>query len=125
MRCGGGSINWGRYGSCYSFACYPEVGRLPDLEALTYLRDSVSHRAQLLHRRQQCLTIPLQSQSNQQAAGGYQLMHVASALLRFVSGFASVHVSGKEMLSACTGSVKGRVIQYVCSISEVVVVILN
>lgn len=39
MRCGGGSINRGRYGSCYSIACYPEVGLLPDLEALTYLRD--------------------------------------------------------------------------------------
>lgn len=35
MRWGGGSINWGRYGSCYS----TEVGLLPDLEAHTYLRD--------------------------------------------------------------------------------------
>lgn len=66
MRCGGRSINWGRYGCCYSFACYPVVGCLPDLEALTYLRDSVSHRAQLLLRRPQCLTITLQSQPSQQ-----------------------------------------------------------
>lgn len=117
MRCGGGSINWGRYGSCYSFACYPELGRLPDLEALTYLRDCVSHRAQLLCRRPQCLAVPLQSQTNQQTAGGYQIMHIASALLRFVSGFASVHAQGKEMLCAYTRSVKG----YGRSISEAAV----
>lgn len=96
-------------GPAIPFACYPEVGRLPDHEALTYLRDSVSHRAQLLRRRPLRLAIPLQSQPNQQAAGGYQIMHVASVLLRFVSGSASVHVQGREILSRCSGSVKGHV----------------
>lgn len=51
--------------------------------------------------------------------------HVASVLLRFVSGFASVHMQAIEMCSPSTGSVRGHVILYVCSISEVVVVILN
>lgn len=112
MRCGGGSLNWGRYGSRYSFACYPEVGRLPDLEALTYLRDSVSHRApfspptttMLCHS----LTVAAQSARSGRLSDRAQ---VASVLLRFVSGFASVHMRAVEMRSPCSRPVKGHVIQ--------------
>lgn len=64
MRWSGGSVNWDRYGSCY-----PEVGRVPDLQALTYLRDSLSHRAGLLRHEPECFAIPSQPSPNQQAAG--------------------------------------------------------
>ena len=122
MRCGGGSINWGRYGSCYSFACYPEVGPLPDLEALTYLRDSVSHRAQFLHRRPQCFAIPLQPHKpNQQTAGGYQIVHMLHQyhqdLYQASLQFAQKCVRG--LLKAMSYSVCA------CSNGELVVVILN
>lgn len=74
MRCGGGSINWGRYRPHYSFACYPEVGQLPDLEALSYLRDSLPHRAAVLCYGPEC--IALSSQANQRAAGYCQILQI-------------------------------------------------
>lgn len=102
MRCGGGSINWSRYGCCYSSACYPEVGPRPDLEALTYQRDSVSHRAKLLLHRPQCLTIPLQSQPNQESRISDHA-HTVSALLKLTSGSSSGQTQG-------TWSLKGHVV---------------
>lgn len=118
MRCGGGSINWGRYGPCYSSACYPEVGRLPDLEALTYLRDSVSHRAPLLQQTPQCFTVPLQSQPNQRAAGGYQMVHMlhqdywdlSQASLQFTC-------RPQKCILPARGLLKAMSYKYVCSIS--------
>lgn len=81
MRCGGGSINQGRYGSCYSFPRYPKVGRLPDLEALTYRRDSVSHRPRPLRHRPQPSTVPVQPPPSHQTAGAYQIVGPAAAKL--------------------------------------------
>lgn len=86
MRCGGGSINWGRYGSYHSFACYPEVGWLPDLEALTYLKDSVSHKAQRLYCRPQRFASPFTLTAQSASRGRLSdHEHVTSIRLQFIS----------------------------------------
>lgn len=63
MRCGGGSINWGRYRPHYSFACYPEVGQLPDLEALLSEGFSPPQSDTLLWTRMHCPSLAGQSDS--------------------------------------------------------------
>lgn len=115
MRCGGGSINRGRYRPCYSTACYPEVGLLPDLEALTYLGDCLPLSTTLDHNASPfpCSRSPI---SKQQEAIRSCMCCISAAKIRLRLRLSS-HAHHRNAFSLPRGPLKAMSYKYVCVVS--------